>query len=172
MKLTIQIITYFSLFFLFGCKTNKLTLAISTLNKIEPIYNEVDAILYKQKIAETKKASDSCEKYKLNCLIHFLELYPEYKGGITKFREAVFKDIKIPKSSKPSKFTVNFVLGRNDSIEQVRISGSEDKKMINEISRVLKIDSFRRNWTSGSFFQHKIKYEYEFDIELLKNNIR
>ena len=172
MKLTIQIITCFLLFFLLGCKTNKLTLAISTLNKIEPIYNKGDAILYQQKIAETKKASDSCEKYKLNCLIHFPELYPEYNGGITKFREAVFKNIKIPKSSKPSKFTVNFILGNNDSIEQVRISGTEDKKMINEISRVLKIDSIKRNWISGSFFRHKIKYEYEFDIELLKNNIR
>jgi len=26
----------------------------------------------------------------------------------------------------------------------------------------------RKNWRSGSFFGHNIRYEYEFDIELYK----
>ena len=84
-----------------------------------------------------------------------------------------FKGVKVPKSSKLSKYTVEFIIGRNDSIENVKISGTNNDKMKNEIARVLKIDSIKKNWNSGSFFRHKIKYLYELDIELLeKNNSR
>ena len=172
MKYSLKIFICFSLFFLFNCKS-KLAVAVSTLNKIEPIYSQADSILYTQKLIETKKLSDSCEKYNLNCLIHFPEEYPNYKGGIHKFREALFKGVKVPKSSKLSKYTVEFIIGRNDSIENVKIYGTNNDKMKNEIARVLKIHSIKKNWNSGSFFRHKIKYLYELDIELLeKNNSR
>ena len=144
MKYSLKIFICFSLFFLFNCKS-KLAVAVSTLNKIEPIYSQADSILYTQKLIETKKLSDSCEKYNLNCLIHFPEEYPNYKGGIHKFREALFKGVKVPKSSKLSKYTVEFIIGRNDSIENVKISGTNNEKMKNEIARVLKIDSIKKN---------------------------
>lgn len=169
MKMFINIFSVVALLFLSGCSSNQLGLAISTINKIEPLYNKEDSLLYSKRTDETQKHEDSCKKYNLYCTSHFPELLPEYKGGITNFRVAVYNSITIPKSSKLSKYTVNFILGRNDSIDSFSISGSTDKRMRREIVKAMKNDTvWRQNWRSGSFFGYKIRYEYEFDIELYK----
>lgn len=172
MKNVITFIFCFSFsFFILSCKSSELTLIISSINKMEPVYSEEEALFYAKKIDNIKKIADSCKNNNLDCYIHFHELNPNYRGGIGKFREDVYNNINIPRNERPSKYTVNFIVGRNDSIEIMQVHGIDNSKMKNEISRVMNLDSIRKfNWTSGSLFNRKIKYEYEIEVELYKKN--
>ncbi len=148
-----------------GCKTQNYKLAISSINKFEPLYTEEDELYLLELQKESKKIADSCEKNKLNCLFDPFEEAPRFAGGIAKFRELVYKNIDQTKITKSSKARIKFSVEKNDKIADISVN-SDDKDLRKEIFRVMNLDEIKnKNWQSGKIANRKVLYLFEFDVE-------
>ena len=101
------------------------------------------AIIEKENL-RLKKFSDSCEKYKLTCFIDSKRSNAEFYRGAAIFREQFYKNLMIPKKSKPSKNKITLVIGKNDNIKKVEVTHYKDEFIKDEILRVLSLPEINK----------------------------
>jgi hypothetical protein len=70
-------------------------------NNSKFIITKEDSLIIEKENLRLKKFSDSCEKYKLTCFIDSKRSNAEFYRGPAKFREQFYKNLMIPKKSKP-----------------------------------------------------------------------
>ena len=99
---------------------------LSTFEEQKFLLTNEDSLLIDRENLKLKKFSDSCEKYKLNCFFCATDIYPQYEGGIPKFRKDIYQNLIIPRNSKPFIYKIKMVIGKNDSIKKVEIFNYKD----------------------------------------------
>jgi len=157
------------IFILFSCNStlkNRKTFYLTTLNNYGFIINKNDSIQINKLKIENKKFSDSCNKYKLNCLLDGGYESTEFKGGINNFRKIIFENFKIPSNTPESVNNIYIVIAKNNKIKSYNIK-SKDKKVENELNRILSLPEIN-NWNPGSFNHYKLESYIELDLIIEK----
>jgi len=145
---------------------NKNKFYLTTLNNYGFILNKNDSIQINKFKIENKKFSDSCDKYKLNCLLDGGYQYTEFKGGINNFRKIIFENFKLPLNTPKSVNNIYVVIGKNNEIKFYDIK-SKDKRVETELNRILNLPEIN-NWNSGSFNRYKLESYIELDLIIEK----
>lgn len=154
------------LFFLNSCysKTiNNSQYYVTELNTSSFVLSKDDSLQVKKLEIENKKFSDSCKKYKMDCLLDGGYQYTEFKGGINNFRRIIYENFKLPANAKPSKNKIRIVIGKNDKIKSYDIENTNDFRIKNEINRILNLDEIN-TWKSGNFSKYKLEYLIELEL--------
>lgn len=164
MKYFIQILIIY--FFSISCSTNSKKnqkFHLTTLNDYGLKLSKNDSIQINQYKIKNKKLSDSCNRYKLDCLLHGGHQDANFKGGINNFRQIIYDNFKIPLNTPKSKNRIYVLIGRNDKIKSYNIEAIKDQRVKNELIRILNLDEIN-NWKSGSYNQYKLEYFVELDL--------
>lgn len=142
---------------------------LSTLDEQRFLLTEEDSLIIDKENVKLKKFSASCEKYKLNCFIDPKRLNAEFYRGPAKFREQFYKNLMIPKNSKPSKNKITLVIGKNNNIKKVEVTHYKDEFIKDEILRVLSLPEINK-WKSAQTEAGKAEYEIIFYLNININN--
>ena len=140
---------------------------LSTFEEQKFLLTNEDSLLIDIENLKLKKFSDSCEKYKLNCFFCATDIYPQYEGGIPKFRKNIYQNLIIPRNSKPFIYKIKMVIGKNDNIKKVEVTNYKDEFIKNEILRVLTLPDLNK-WKSAQTQAGKAEYEIIFYLNIDK----
>ena len=138
-----------------------------TLDEQRFLLKKEDSLIIDKENLKIIKFSDSCEKYKLNCFIDPKSSNAEFYRGPAKFREQFYKNLMIPKKSKPSKNKITLVIGKNDNIKKVEVTHYKDEFIKDEILRVLSLPEINK-WKSAQTQAGKAEYEIIFYLNIDK----
>ena len=144
---------------------------LSTFEEQKFLLTNEDSLLIDRENLKLKKFSDSCEKYKLNCFFCATDIYPQYEGGIPKFRKDIYQNLIIPRNSKPFIYKIKMVIGKNDSIKKVEIFNYKDEKVKKEILRVLSLPEIKKWKSAQSYIGIKVDYEMIFYLNVKQKKI-
>ena len=142
---------------------------LSTFEEQKFLLTKEDSLIIDKENLKLKKFSDSCEKYKLTCFIDSKRSNAEFYRGAAIFREQFYKNLMIPKKSKPSKNKITLVIGKNDNIKKVEVTHYKDEFIKDEILRVLSLPEMNR-WKSAQTEAGKAEYEIIFYLNININN--
>ena len=140
---------------------------LSTLDEQKFLLTKEDSLIIDKENLKLKKFSDSCEKYKLTCFIDSKRSNAEFYRGAAIFREQFYKNLNIPKNSKPSKNKITLVIGKNDNLKKVEVTHYKDEFIKDEILRVLSLPEMNK-WKSAQTQAGKAEYEIIFYLNIDK----
>lgn len=142
---------------------------LSTLDEQKFLLTKEDSLIINEENIKLKKFSDSCEKNKLTCFIDPFQSEAQFYGGAFKFREVFYKNLNIPKISKPSKNKIRIIIGKNDNIESIEVANFKDEAIKNEILRVLSLPEMNK-WKSAKLNNRKnVEFEIIFYLYIKQN---
>ena len=162
-------VTVLFLVFVISCSVmnKEKTVTLSTLDEQKFIITKEDSLIIEKENLRLKKFSDSCEKYKLTCFIDSKRSNAEFYRGAAIFREQFYKNLNIPKNSKPSKNKITLVIGKNDNLKKVEVTHYKDEFIKDEILRVLSLPEMNK-WKSAQTQAGKAEYEIIFYLNIDK----
>lgn len=154
------------LFLIYSCTTKHIQSSyyISTLENIkdfpatEKETKNIDSINQ-----SLKEFSEKCERDNLNCIIDGYKVWAEFKGGISKFRETLFKNFKLPQNAKEGENRIRVTIGKNNRIEKIEILKYTDIATRKAIEDVFKLKELN-NWSSAKIYSIPIKTQFEISI--------
>ncbi len=135
-------------------------LTVSNFQEKKFLFSKEDSIVILKEEKRLQKFSDSCKKFKLDCLFCGVDIESEFIGGNGKFREIFIKNLIIPKNTKPSKNKIRIIIGKNGSIKSVEVIDYKDERVKKEIVRVLNLSQLNQ-WTAAKNFTN---YTTDFSI--------
>ncbi|WHF52313.1 hypothetical protein QGN23_03305 [Chryseobacterium gotjawalense] len=145
---------YLSVFFLitiFSCSPflNKEKYVELSILENKVLFTKPDSISFVKENERVRKFSDSCRDNKLNCYYDNETFPAAYRGGDNMFRTKFYDNLKIKKFTKPSNIKIKIIIGKQNNIRKVEISGFQNENIKNEIIRVLKLRELNR-WHSAN----------------------
>jgi protein TonB len=100
-----------------------------------------------------------------------ISVYPEYIGGIQKFKSYIKENFIISKKARKSKGKIkaNFIIEKDGTLNDVIISEDLGFGTAEELIRVLKLS---RKWTPAEEQGKKIKFHFEAEIFMTTDTVK
>ncbi|SFI06103.1 hypothetical protein [Halpernia frigidisoli] len=158
---------YLSLFFLFiiySCSplmNKQKYVTLSTLDEQRFVFTKEDSILIKKEEEDLEIYLDACKKSNESCFVDITDILPNFKSGVSGFRNIFYERLKISRSAKPSKNRIKILIGKQNSIENIEVTDFKNSSVKNEIIRVLKLPELNK-WKSARTLSGNKNYEIIF----------
>jgi len=168
MKKLLFFITILSI--LIGCKVRQKRLVhfLSTLENVKLIASKEDSIKIDSVKLELKEAQERIDREKNGAWICFEPKdNAEFRGGITLFREIIYKKFKVSTDSKEGENLIRVTIGKNNSLEKIdflKYSDESSRKQIEDIFKLKELD----NWSSARLYRIPVKQQFEISVFIEK----
>lgn len=146
-------------------KYTNLRYYLSTLENIQdfpPTEKEAKTIDSLNQIS--REFYEKCKKEnELSCIVDGYEIWAEFKGGVSKFRELLFNNFKLPKNAKEGENRIRVTIGKSNGIEKIEILQYTDldtKQAIEDVFKLKELD----NWASAKIYSIPVKTQFEISI--------
>lgn len=143
---------------------------LSTLENVKFIASKEDSIQIDRVNLDLEKIQERIDREKSDAWICFeSEDYAEFGGGVTLFRELIYKKFKVSTDSKEGENLIRITIGKNNNLEAIeflKYSDDNSKKQIEEIFKLKELD----NWRSARLYRIPVKQQFEISIFIKKNN--
>jgi len=149
-----------------SCSVRKKTLVhyLSTLENVKFIVSKEDSIKIDSVKLSLKNVQEKIDREKSGAWICFEpQNYAEFRGGITLFRELIYKNFKISSNSKEGENLIRVTIGKHNNLEAVeflKYSDDSSKKQMEDIFKQKELD----HWRSARLFQVPVKQQFEISI--------
>lgn len=146
----------------------KLVHYLSTLENVKFVASKEDSAKIDSVKLFLEKAQEKIDREKSGAWIC---LEPNdraaFKGGVTLFRELIYKRFKVSPDSKEGENLIRVTIGKHNNLETVeflKYSDDSSKKQIESIFKLKELD----NWSSARLFRVPVKQQFEISIFIEK----
>lgn len=161
-KIPLILITF--IIILSGCNTYT-NISISEISKKGFLLTKYESEYIAKQNTNSKKYSDSCTKYKLNCYVDGGFEETAFPGGLNVFRQKFWENIKKGKKQKKGNYLIMIVIGKDNKTKSVEVLNYNDMALTQKIKQVLNLPELNR-WRSGSYGDKKLEYYLEFNLNI------
>lgn len=164
MRKIIFFITILSLFTNCSIRRKNLGHFLSTLENVKFIASKEDSIKIENVKLNLQKTQESIDLGKSGAWICFEPYnHAEFRGGVTLFRELIYKKFKVSTNSKEGENLIRVTIGKSNNIEKIEIlqyTDENSKKTIENVFRLKELNT----WTSAKMYGIPVKQEFEISI--------
>ncbi|MCX8533491.1 lipoprotein [Chryseobacterium luquanense] len=137
---------------------------LSTLENVEFIASKEDSIKIDSVKLVLKKTQERIDGEKGDGWICFdSENHAEFRGGVTLFRELIYKKFKVSTDSKEGENLIRITIGKYNNLENVEILRYSDENSKKQIKDIFKLKELN-NWSSARLYQVPVKQQFEISI--------
>lgn len=141
---------------------------LSTLENVKFVVSKEDSIKIDSVKLALKKTQERIVREKSDAWICFdSDNHAEFRGGVTLFRELIYKKFKVYPYSKEGENLFRVTIGKHNNLETVeflKYSDDSSKKQIEDIFKQKEMD----NWSSAKLFQVPVKQQFEISVFIEK----
>lgn len=141
---------------------------LSTLENVKFIASKEDSIKIDSVKLDLKKTQETIDKEKSGAWICFdSENHTEFRGGVTLFRELIYKKFKVSKDSKEGENLIRVTIGKTNTLEAIEFLKYSDESSKKQIEDIFKLKELN-HWSSARLFQIPVKQQFEISIFIEK----
>lgn len=153
-----------------SCNVRKKRLVhyLSTLENVKFVASKEDSIKIDSVKLVLKKTQERIDREKSDGWICFdSENHAEFKGGVTLFRELIYKKFKVSTDSKEGENLIRVTIDKTNNLETVEILKYSDESSKKQIEDIFTLKEFN-NWSSARLFRIPVKQQFEISIFIKK----